>query len=73
MSTIKKRINVSLSKVSERAVAYLAKRDEMPEATKAAQLIELALELEEDQIWDAIASRRDTKNANFVPHSQAWR
>ena len=28
--------------------------------------------LEEDDFFDKIASRRDTKNAKFIPHSQAW-
>ena len=72
MATSKKRINVSLSKVSERTLSYLAKRDEMPEATKAAQLIDLALEIEEDSAWNAIAQKRDRKGAKFVGHNNAW-
>ena len=72
MPTTKKRVNVSLSKDAERALSRLAERDHMPQATKAARLIEIALETEEDRVWDAIAHKRDTKNAQFVPHHKAW-
>ena len=50
----------------------LAKRDQVPEATKAAELLKVAIELEEDQVWDAVASSRDTKNAKFTAHKKAW-
>ena len=72
MPTIKKRINISVSKAVERALEQLAKRDQVPQATKAAHLLQLALELEEDQIWSKIAEERDTKDAHFVPHAKAW-
>lgn len=72
MPTTKKRINISLSKKIEVELERLAKRDQVPQATKAVQLLQLALELEEDQIWDTIASKRDRKGARFVPHEQAW-
>ena len=41
-------------------------RDEVPQATKAAELIRLALETEEDQVFDLIASKRDTEKVKFV-------
>lgn len=72
MPTTKKRIYISLPKDTERALSKLAERDRMPQATKAARLIEIALETEEDRIWDAIAHKRDTKDARFVPHHKAW-
>lgn len=72
MATTKKRINISVSSDIEKALAHLAKRDRMPRATKAARLIETALTLEEDQVWDAIASKRDKKNARLVSHTKAW-
>ena len=50
----------------------LAKRDEVPQATKAAELIRLALETEEDQVFDLIASKRDTEKVKFVSHKKAW-
>ncbi len=40
---------------------------------KVARLPETALELEEDQVWDTIAQKRDTKNARYIPHGKAWK
>lgn len=72
MATTKKRIIVTLSKPVERALELLAERDQIPQATKASHLLETALELEEDRVWDRVASGRDTKNARFVSHKKAW-
>ena len=73
MATIKKRINISVSKEIDTILGKLAKRDQVPQATKAEHLIQLALEVEEDQVLDEIARKRDTRAAVFVSHSQAWR
>lgn len=73
MPTTKPRLNISLSEDMKMALKKLARRDRVPEATKAARLIEIALEIEEDQIWNALAERRDAKKARFVSHRQAWK
>ncbi|MDP3726175.1 MAG: hypothetical protein Q8R36_03180 [bacterium] len=73
MATTKKRINISVPREVDNALLWLARRDHVPQATKAARLIEVALELEEDIMWDAIARARDTKNARFVSHRRAWK
>lgn len=70
--TTKKRINITIPEIVDRALQLVAKRDQVPQATKAAYLLQLALELEEDQVWDKIAQKRDQKNARFVSHSRAW-
>jgi hypothetical protein len=72
MPTTKTRINISLSPTMEKALAQLARRDRIPQATKAAKLLETAVELEEDQVWDALARERDVKGARFVSHDKAW-
>ena len=72
MPTNKKRVLITISKPIERALELLAKRDQVPQATKAAHLLEMALELEEDQVWNLAASERDTKNSRFVSHKKAW-
>lgn len=72
MSTTKKRVNISLSSALEDILAKLAKRDQVPQATKAAELIRVAIELEEDQFFDLMASERDKKGAKFVSHKKAW-
>lgn len=72
MATTKTRINISLPLELRTGLAKLAQRDRVPEATKAARLLEIAMELEEDQVWDVIAQARDVKSARFIPHSKAW-
>jgi len=73
MSTQKKRLNVSLPEDIERALQVLAERDDMPQATKALHLITIALEIEEDDVFNAIAEKRDTKRVKFVSHKNAWK
>jgi len=48
MTTTKKRVNISLSAPLENILAKLAKRDQVPQATKAAELIRIGVEIEED-------------------------
>ena len=72
MTTIKKRINISLSPDLDTLLSRVARRDQMPEATKAVRLLEVALSMEEDLILDRIASERDVKGARFVTHKKAW-
>ena len=73
MSTAKARINISLPDSVRDALVKSARRDRVPQATRAARLLETALELEEDQIWDMIAKNRDTKKARYVSHDKAWK
>ncbi len=72
MPTSKKRLNITLSPELERAVAILAKRDALPQAQKATELLKIALEIEEDHVWDEIAGRREGR-VRFLPHETAWR
>ena len=72
MATTKKRVIISLSKQVEEALKILAKLYHIPQATKAVHLLETALEIEEDQVWDQVATERDGKNARFVSHKKAW-
>ena len=69
----KTRLNISLSSDLRQALIKLAQRDQIPQATKAVRLLESALELEEDQIWNKIALNRDSKTARFIPHDKAWK
>ena len=73
MPTTKKRINISVSKETDKALELLARRDQMPQATKAEHLLAIGLELEEDEVLNAIAKKRDRKGATFVSHRSAWR
>jgi len=73
MATTKKRINVTLSALAEEVLTALAKRDQVPEATKAGELLRLALEIEEDAVLDELAAERDKKGVKFVSHEDAWK
>lgn len=73
MATTKTRINISLPDDTKEAIAKLASQAQVPPATFAVRLIETALELEEDQVWDTLAAERDTKKARFVPHAKTWK
>ena len=72
MATTKKRINISVSEHVQEALSLAAKRDRVPMATKATHLLQIALELDEDKIWDEIANTRDSNKAKFVSHKEAW-
>ena len=73
MPTTKTRINISMPDEVRDILQRVAKRDRVPEATKAARLLEIALELEEDRFWNEVAEKRDTQTARFVPHARAWK
>ena len=72
MATSKKRINISLPPEVEIAITLLAKRDKVPQSTKAVQLIQEALELEEDKVLEQIVIERDTPDAKFISHEEMW-
>jgi hypothetical protein len=72
MPTIKRRINVTLPKTIDIVLTRAARRDGVPTATKAVELLQMALEMEEDLVWDKRASVRDAAHARFVSHPAAW-
>ena len=73
MATRKKRLHVSLSKPIHFALMRLAELDDVPEATKASQLIERAIALEEDAGLSALAAERFSPKARYVSHDDAWK
>ena len=72
MTTTKKRLNITLSKQLNKTLSKLSKRDNVPQATKATELLNLAVEMEEDYVFDQLASKRDKKGAKFISHEKAW-
>ncbi len=72
MPTAKTRLNITLLPEMEIAVTKLAIRDKISKSSKAAELIRLALEIEEDRLWDQLAQKRDVKSAKFVSHKKTW-
>lgn len=72
MSTTKSRLNISLPDDVKKALLSIAKRDQMPAATKALRLMEIGLELEEDDTWDKIAASRDREDSVFRTHTSVF-
>ncbi len=74
MATTKNRINVSFSTEESRALSRISKRDQLPVATKVAQLVRFALELEEDQYFSKLSDDRLAQNTHaHVAHADAWK
>lgn len=73
MATKKKRVNISVSKPVEEMLAALAKRDRVPQATKAAELLRMAIEIEEDAVWAEIAEKRLKTDTKRISHEEAWK
>jgi predicted DNA-binding protein len=73
MATTKTRINISVSKDIRERLKLLAKRDQKPVATKVIDLVEEALELEEDRMLSAIADERLKKHkGRWLTHQEVW-
>lgn len=72
MATTKQRINITTNLDVEQALRQAAKRDGVPVATKASELLTIGLELEEDIALTAIATARTANSSEFVSHEQAW-
>lgn len=73
MTTLKRRINISANKSTEDILVRIAKRDGVPLATKVAELLRMALEIEEDIALASIADVRSVRKVKFIPHSKAWK
>lgn len=73
MATTKKRINISIPADIEETLIILAERDSVPVATKAGELLREMIEIEEDAVLAEVAEGRDTKDAVFISHEQAWK
>ena len=73
MATTKQRINITADRDVEIALRAAAKRDHVPVASKAAELLRFALEIEEDLTLGELMLERDTKDVKYIPHDEFWR
>ncbi len=74
MTTTKKRLNISLSLDLENLLKISAEKDRVPQATKAVELLKIALEIEEDaKLGMLVKDRLTTKKSDFVSHEKAWK
>ena len=72
MTTTKKRVNISLSPDMEKVLTKLAKRDSVPEATKAVERLRTALEIEEDVVFGKLAEERFKSMGKTISHKEVW-
>ncbi len=72
MPTKKRRLNISLPDRLSVFLKQIALRDDVPEATKARDLIERALELEEDAYFSTLADQMDARTKKWISHEAFW-
>ena len=73
MPTTKKRINITLPVEIDQFLTQSAKKDGIPVATKAVELLKFALEVYEDGYWEKLANKRmNEKNIKYYSHKEVW-
>jgi len=73
MSTTKTRINISAPRPILNALKKLARRDDVPVATKTLELVKRALLAEEDYIYGELAILREKSTKKWIGHNDAWK
>ena len=66
MPTIKKRINITIDKETDRILSILAKQEKVPKATITTRLLNDALDLEEDLRLGHIAEQRMNDGSKYI-------
>lgn len=69
----KKRVNITLKQKYAEMLDDLSRYEQVPSASKAAELLEQALEEQEDRLWAELAESRDVPGAKMYSHEEAWR
>ena len=72
MPTIKKRINITVDDQTHEALSKLSKQRGASVSSIGLDLIEQALEFQEDVYFSDIADKRLTKKEKRVSHKKAW-
>lgn len=72
MPTQKRRLNITLKKDVAFYIKKMALHDDVPESTKAAELIENAIEFDEDLYWSRIAEESEKKTKKWISHKEFW-
>lgn len=74
MTTVKTRINITADKDLEEGLRLAAKHDSVPVASKAAELLRFALDIEEDLYFGKIVEERmKQRNIKWIPHDEMWK
>lgn len=73
MATKHPRLNVTLSSKEMGMLSLLAEQEDKSLSAVAKELIDEALELREDIYFSRLATERDTPDAVWVSHEDAWK
>lgn len=73
MPTSKQRLNVTLPKHIAIYLKKISLRDDVSQSRKALELIEKALEIEEDEYLSKLADERVRKGGKYLSHEQVWK
>ena len=74
MPTMKNRINMSVPDEIFELISLRAERDDKSLAATAVDLLDLALELEEDAYWNKICDELDAlPNKKYISHEEFWK
>ena len=72
MATTKRRLNITLSPEIDELIKEIAKRDEVPQATKVAELLRSSLLLEEDRALSLLGEERLRDKGKKISHTDIW-
>ena len=72
MATTKRRLNITLAPDVEKLVREIAKRDQVPEATKISELLRVSLVMEEDRAFSMLAESRLREKSRKLTHTEVW-
>lgn len=74
MPTIKNRINMAVPTELFEMVKARAKRDSKSLAATAVELLDLAVEIEEDEYWNKICDELDAiPDKKYISHEEFWK
>jgi hypothetical protein len=74
MPTAKNRINMAVPNELFELIQLRAKRDEKSLASTAVELLDLAIEVEEDAYWNQFCDELDAiPNKKYLSHEEFWK
>lgn len=72
MPTIKSRINLTVTPGLTKILEKIASRDEVSVSAKTLELVQIALELEEDSALLGLLEQRKKAKGKLLSHDEVW-
>jgi hypothetical protein len=72
MATTKRRLNITLSPEVDKLISEIARRDNVPHATKVSELLAISLVLEEDKAFSVLGDNRLKQRGKKLSHADVW-